>query len=191
MSSQFRDKKNYILKNLALDSPDASPKGQVDEEILPLVYQLNEHSGIVTTSSCAGRIAVFLEGVKKRHNCAPTTSTFPDEEVQVSESPGSARHGTAVVLGADASRVAGIGGKGHGGHWVFVSHTPVQTEALSWGKLIGDTFSGYTSCIPPQDRGENYTEQSKSHIINEESRLLHFKFEPMVCVECYLRAIIV
>jgi tRNA wybutosine-synthesizing protein 3 len=49
-------------------NPDASPKGTIDEPIIPLIKLINSHSDMVTTSSCSGRVSVFLEGVKVKND---------------------------------------------------------------------------------------------------------------------------
>lgn len=62
----FNERKRTILATLAEPSEtytDASPKGSVDEGIRELVDEINALDGFVTTSSCAGRIAVYQEGV--------------------------------------------------------------------------------------------------------------------------------
>lgn len=63
----FHLRKTTILSSLARSSntyTDLSPKGSIDIEIRPLIERLNALEGVVTTSSCAGRISVFLEGGK-------------------------------------------------------------------------------------------------------------------------------
>ncbi|KAK6199186.1 putative trna-YW synthesizing protein [Scheffersomyces amazonensis] len=68
MQDSFDQKKQAILKDLALnseDSPDASPKGTVDVKCLPIIHLINSNDHMVTTSSCSGRVSVFLEGVKE------------------------------------------------------------------------------------------------------------------------------
>lgn len=45
-----------------LSAVDLSPKGSIDTPILPLIELLNSHHLISTTSSCSGRISVFLDG---------------------------------------------------------------------------------------------------------------------------------
>lgn len=69
VSSLFTQKKSTILSTLATPSDtytDLSPKGSVDIGIKSLIDQINTLDGIVTTSSCAGRISVFLEGAKTK-----------------------------------------------------------------------------------------------------------------------------
>src|SRR5436305_6509068 len=67
----FHARKQQILSSLISSDPsskiDKSPKGSVDEAILPLIELLNKHDDYVTTSSCSGRIAIYCagKGIKK------------------------------------------------------------------------------------------------------------------------------
>ncbi|PHH78257.1 hypothetical protein CDD80_7130 [Ophiocordyceps camponoti-rufipedis] len=130
----FSEKKTRILQQLAVpdgEYTDASPKGSVDEAIRPLIDDINRVDGFVTTSSCAGRISVFLEGCK----APPAAGDAP------------------------RAQTAGVGGKGAGGKWLFVSHEPVARQE-AWVDALG--FAGDAVGI---GRGD---------------RLIHFKFEPMI-----------
>ncbi|KHO00233.1 tRNA wybutosine-synthesizing protein [Metarhizium album ARSEF 1941] len=130
----FTAKKTRILQQLA--APDAeyadlSPKGSVDSGIRPLIDEINCADGFVTTSSCAGRVSVFLEGER-------ATST-------------------------------GVGGKGGGGTWLYVSHDAVDGQ--DWLRSLGledGEVPGPQGC-----RG---------------GRLIHFKFEPMLLLRSALQA---
>ncbi|KAJ6003176.1 hypothetical protein N7451_005723 [Penicillium sp. IBT 35674x] len=100
----FEARKNKILEELSLpdaEYTDASPKGSVDEGIRDLIRDINALPGLVTTSSCAGRISVFLEGKKK------STSPVQDEQAPVQAQ----------------RQFAQSGGKGTG-RWLYVSHDP-------------------------------------------------------------------
>ena len=101
-SAIFTSKKAKILEALSVpdsDYTDLSPKGSVDEGIRELIDEINILDGLVTTSSCAGRVSVFLEGRK------------------------------ALEPGQDDGQIATPGGKGGGGVWLFVSHDPVKGNA--------------------------------------------------------------
>ncbi|MCJ1377808.1 hypothetical protein MMC17_000904 [Xylographa soralifera] len=121
----FTLKKRRILQHLSTpdnEYSDLSPKGSVDVGIRELMDNINSIDGLVTTSSCAGRISVFLEGAKTEtpHNGQQ------NESLQ------------AVVPG----------GKGRGGRWLFVSHDPVDdpdtspSEARPIMKLLGMSKHG-------------------------------------------------
>ena len=100
--SLFAQKKTTILSALATPEDiytDLSPKGSVDARIKDLINRINALEGIVTTSSCAGRISIFLEGTKAK----------------------------AKADDGDGRQVAVPGGKGMGGRWLFVAHDPVDT----------------------------------------------------------------
>lgn len=67
MQDPFDQKKNSILAEIgATDeiTPDASPKGTIDEFCIPIIHLINSNKDMVTTSSCSGRVSVFLEGMK-------------------------------------------------------------------------------------------------------------------------------
>lgn len=64
MGDSFTRQKADILASLGV--VDYSPKGSVDKEIVPLINLVNENPDLVTTSSCAGRVSIFIEGHKSR-----------------------------------------------------------------------------------------------------------------------------
>lgn len=133
--TSFIEKKTETLRQLAVPEAsytDLSPKGSVDEGIRELIDVINAYNGLVTTSSCAGRVSVFVEGRKDAANDAK----------------------------APREQVAGVGGKGGGGTWLFVSHDFIPDE--SWISSLG-----------LETKDENSVEGG-------ERRLIHFKFEPMV-----------
>ena len=98
----FLRKKTSILGQLsvpAAEYKDASPKGSVDAGIRLLIDEINAHPGLVTTSSCAGRVSVYLEGEKQKgksggkggggrwlfvsHDTVPVPVPVPDSEGQL------------------------------------------------------------------------------------------------------------
>jgi len=67
MPASFQDRKAKILNDLSTPDEqyqDLSPKGSVDESIRDLISELNGLPDYVTTSSCAGRVAAYLEGAQ-------------------------------------------------------------------------------------------------------------------------------
>lgn len=158
----FTLKKEKILAALAAPShsySDLSPKGSVDVDIKDLIDRINTLDGIVTTSSCAGRISVFLEGTKLRAQCDDGVVGGEEEEEIFNES---------AITGP-------VGGKGRGGRWLFVSHDPIeiplQTE-VERGPL--STLFGLTS-----PSSSSFVAQPILHNPSQ-SRLVRFQFEPMV-----------
>jgi tRNA wybutosine-synthesizing protein 3 len=113
-SSAFSLRKRTILS--ALGAPeeqyrDRSPKGSVDVGIRDLIDLLNGLDGLVTTSSCAGRVSLFVEGSK-----AESAARARDLDV------------TQPAVDVPPPRPP----KGMGGHWLFVTHEPtglVQLDA--------------------------------------------------------------
>lgn len=145
----FLDKKRRILDQLAVpsaDYSDASPKGSVDEGIRHLIDEINCSAGFVTTSSCAGRVSVFLEGRR-----------------------------VAEADAGDNDQVAGVGGKGAGGTWLFVSHDPVpevdENGQRDWTSIFG---------LSEEEDGQGAQDAQGTIGVVKESRLIHFKFEAMV-----------
>lgn len=153
LPTSFVSKKARILEQLSIpisEYGDLSPKGSIDVGIRELIDEINAIEGCVTTSSCAGRISVFLEGRKN-----------PGEDVK--EEDGEAERVETTV--------AGVGGKGGGGRWLFVSHDPVEVAGCggkgSWAEKMG------------MQRLDD--SQDLAVLLRDgERRLVHFKFEPMV-----------
>ncbi|QDS70533.1 hypothetical protein FKW77_010335 [Venturia effusa] len=119
MSTNFHVKKRKILAQIEVpdeEYTDSSPKGSIDAGIRNLVCGINEIDGLVTTSSCAGRISVYLEGTKK----SPLQILQEDSAGQPAQEPA----------------IAGPGGKG-GGKWLFVDHDPVISPATTFHALFG------------------------------------------------------
>lgn len=115
MTNRFELRKQNILAQLGApdgEYHDLSPKGSVDEPIRELIDEINGLAGLVTTSSCSGRISVFLEG--RKSNSADGT-----------DEAGEAR--------------AGPGGKGGGGAWLYISHNHVDFEPSTLAAQFGFT----------------------------------------------------
>jgi len=69
--SHFQQTKARILNALAVDIAnytDLSPKGSIDENIKELINIINSHPQYVTSSSCSGRVSLYVEGKKKPLN---------------------------------------------------------------------------------------------------------------------------
>lgn len=102
----FQSRKDKILADLSIpdaEYTDLSPKGSVDGAIRDLIGDINALPGLVTTSSCAGRISVFLEGRRKQQQ--------QQQQQQESE-----------------RQFVPSGGKG-AGRWLYVSHDPFQSSS--------------------------------------------------------------
>lgn len=157
-SQSFESRKHKILKNLSApdeDYTDFSPKGSVDAGIRDLIHDINELPGLVTTSSCAGRISIYLEGNKAAVSVknAASYNRNGDEHEPPNEKG----------LERVKKRFAATGGKGGGGKWLFVSHSPVNCD-----KPFHDLFE-----IVP---GDGIPSMGQTDGV----QLVRFHFEPMV-----------
>jgi tRNA wybutosine-synthesizing protein 3 len=167
-SSTFHLRKSKILSQLSLPDEqytDLSPKGSVDVGIRDLISEINAREGLVTTSSCAGRVSVYLEGCKK-----PKQSESQEEEKEEQEE--GKEEGKEEIVNSSSA----VGGKG-GGEWLFVSHDPVGFQ---------EKYEGLFGLQPqPREEEEEEEEEEEDEWENkkeEPARLVHFKFEPMVCL---------
>ncbi|KAI9809099.1 MAG: hypothetical protein M1825_002388 [Sarcosagium campestre] len=130
LPESFERKKDRIITQLHAPADkyeDLSPKGSVDTAIRPLIDNLNSQPGLVTTSSCAGRVSIYLEGRK-----------------------------TAVQENNDIVP-AGVGGKGGGGRWLFVSHETIElpptppASSHHFTRLFGLDGGSSDEAIVPND----------------------------------------
>lgn len=165
----FAAKKAAILASLAVPASqykDRSPKGSVDEGIIPLIERINTLDGVVTTSSCAGRVSVFLEGLKIK-------SKAYDEESIDSDGDQDSSNVEFVVTG----------GKGNGGRWLFVSHEPVDIRRPIVAENGVMNMLGITDDRPQYENGIGLCPTRPG------IRLVRFQFEPMVCIQISYKAI--
>lgn len=69
MLDPFDQKKESILKEITSTNEgnrDLSPKGSIDQRCIPIMELINSNKDMVTTSSCSGRVSVFIEGIKEQ-----------------------------------------------------------------------------------------------------------------------------
>ncbi|KAI5285924.1 hypothetical protein KEM54_000198 [Ascosphaera aggregata] len=136
VTAAFAERKDRILKEISVpdeEYTDLSPKGSIDEGILELMHDVNSLEGLVTTSSCAGRVSVFIEAGKEDKNAS--AKSLPGNE-------------NDEAMGGDKQQqqqqqqFATTGGKGSG-RWLFVSHDPVpmnfKDEDMPLHRLFGLT----------------------------------------------------
>lgn len=182
-SSNFTRKKEHILAQLAVpeaEYSDASPKGSVDAGIRELIGEINALEGFVTTSSCAGRVSVFVEGSKAGEEAKEGEGGMMrlGGEASGGGGDGEGRDGDGDVdeggmAGPSTTTVAAVGGKGGGGAWLFVSHDPVVVEEGADVRGLLGLRGGSTD--HEGERGGFTTKERAGG-----GRLVHFKFEPMV-----------
>jgi len=169
------------MAGIASVGPDASPKGSIDIHIMPLINRLNTHADVVTTSSCSGRISVFLEGTKK-----PKPETYDDgsnhnhnyvdhdhnDDGQLQDVHPADEVVVAPGEKASSRPNAGVGGKGDGGRWLFVSHDLVDiTRPIISDAEIADKV---------MERNADQVFGCNEFELTVTTRFVHFKFEPMV-----------
>ena len=173
----FIDKKHRILTELAIpvsEYSDKSPKGSVDAQILDLIHLINGYEGWVTTSSCAGRAAVFVDGAKE---------VFHDEVEAENPTMVEAVNGTVTnsinSFGGDGKTPikktkASPGGKG-GGRWLYVSHDPIPTvdEADE-----ADNASHRFTNLFGLDVGLDHSAASPTTA--QAARLIHLQYSPLI-----------
>lgn len=170
----FEARKSKILEQLAVpdaEYTDASPKGTVDVGIRPLLGKVNAAEGFVTTSSCAGRVSVFVEGRKASQQQQPQTATTGGEAAATEEDQAT----MDIIQPATTQTVAGLGGKGGGGTWLYVSHDPhplAGKQGVDWVQELGLAGDAVNERL--------FDGASGSEGCGSERRLIHFKFEPMV-----------
>ncbi|KAH8762021.1 methyltransferase TYW3-domain-containing protein [Diaporthe sp. PMI_573] len=175
----FARRKEAILAQLAVpddEYTDLSPKGTVDAGIRDLIDEINGLDGLVTTSSCAGRVSVFLEG-RRAGRGGPDGVAAAAGAVQPGHMPSGgdgSRDEPPAMASASAETVAGVGGKGGGGRWLFVSHEPVDSR----GKL--DSEPNIVAALLGMEEPIFDGREGSSAEEMVESRLIHFKFEPMI-----------
>lgn len=175
----FHNKKRKILQSLDRPSEsyhDASPKGSVDEPIRELIELINSIDAFVTTSSCSGRVAVFVESnsatrpLSESHQSPAQPVKIPSEPVfrPATDSENKQYPASSDDPGQQTS------GKGAGGRWLFVSHgrfSPSQISSNPVATVLG--FSKHDSlsenAVPPQ--------------MSKQTSIIHFKFEPMVIID--------
>jgi tRNA wybutosine-synthesizing protein 3 len=179
----FISRKRKILTDLSVpdaEYTDLSPKGSVDEGIRDLIRDINALEGLVTTSSCAGRVSVFVEGSKKqrkprkesKENITSPSEVFQDSGADENdfkpvnaELPSQPDHNPE-----DERKFAVSGGKGEG-HWLYISHDRVSSD-----KSKKSSFHELFGLVPGDGKPVmNRADGSESGI-----RLVRFHFEPMV-----------
>lgn len=129
-SPAFLSKKSQIIRQLECpddEYSDLSPKGSIDAPIRDEIDLINSSPVMVTTSSCSGRVAVFLEGRRGQRDQQVPSSNTDEPETDAGVIP------SAATIHESKSKIGQVGGKGDGGKWLFVSHSPVDSLASSQG----------------------------------------------------------
>ena len=157
----FLQKKQSILNS----NIDLSPKGSIDALCIPIIKLINDNSDdMVTTSSCSGRLSVFVEGVKAKPQTKQLENTAPKAAAeQSSQSPEEAV--TSALLEYK------LGGKGDGGEWLYITHN--VDEVTGWLQKVQS--SKRTIRFLSDDK-----ETETDNIDMTTKRLILYKFEPLI-----------
>lgn len=143
----------------------------------------------MTTSSCAGRISVFLEGEK---------GPLLHKGERMEGEGGEGEKEKEEERGKEKEKVV-PGGEGRGGRWLFVSHDPLDEEGElkremgSWGRVLGvgdDGGGGGGGGGRERGRGEKINDARvgdegdarwrSTKLDVRRTRFVRFQFEPMV-----------
>lgn len=122
----------------------------------------------MTTSSCAGRVSVFLEGVKNGRGKGKG-KVFAESE----RGEGGMKedvNGVGAGNGGAVEQAVVPGGKGRGGRWLFVSHEPVKIPESEGGAM--ELLLGVSK--------QKEDAVDLSELDTHSTRYVRFQFEPMV-----------
>ncbi len=190
VSAAFAAKKAQVLSLLTQpeeDYTDKSPKGTVDAQIRDLIDEINAYDGLVTTSSCAGRVAVFVEGPKAKVVGQPRSDVQGDEIAHNNEKDTQQNAPDEASKDAATTSTTSPGGKG-GGRWLYVSHdpitlpTPTDCDRLPIGRskgTKGESSRRYTNLFNLTSRS---TQPAPGHPaeVASSSQLIHLSFSPLI-----------
>jgi tRNA wybutosine-synthesizing protein 3 len=190
----FTSKKTRILAELAVpegEYSDKSPKGSVDEGVKEMIELVNAVEGWVTTSSCAGRVSVFVEGMKGDIVKEVEGEVEGEGDGGLDAGDG---EGEVVMNGVDRADVrdvddkdeeeherergrkkirTGPGGKG-GGRWLYVSHDPIPNPPST------DEPDHYTKLFGLEPMSTSSPTPFHSSLQGKPPRLIHLSFSPLI-----------
>ncbi|THW83265.1 hypothetical protein D6D15_09698 [Aureobasidium pullulans] len=135
MSTTFAAKKAKILQQLAVpdaSSTDIQPGDCVDVGIRELVDEINKLDTLATTSSCAGRFAVYLEG--KDPNLSQSSLDEGDGQwlfISHDPLPLSGNGSVAPMLGLSDHTELSVPSSAKGVRWVRCKFEPMFLHVLS------------------------------------------------------------
>jgi len=190
VSATFAAKKAQVLSLLTQpeeDYTDKSPKGTVDAQIRDLIDEINAYDGLVTTSSCAGRVAVFVEGPKAKVGGQPRPDVQGDEVAHDDEKDAQQSAADEANKDAATTTTTSPGGKG-GGRWLYVSHDPITLRTptdcdrlpvrISEGTK-GESSGHYTSLFNLTSRSTAPPSGQPAEVASS-PQLIHLSFSPLI-----------
>ncbi|RKF60376.1 putative duf207 domain-containing protein [Erysiphe neolycopersici] len=174
----FQRKKAHILASLSVPEEeynDLSPKGTVDKGIRQLIHDINQIPGCVTTSSCAGRISIFLEGRKKEHISCPELliddnriggkDTLRELDISNNDHDDIMKFQGKEFDPSSAHVSNSVGGKGGGGRWLFVSHDPIKLPTSKLFSRPHDDCHRYDENSVVSNNGEDEKQEEQKSCI--------------------------
>ncbi|KAF9427598.1 hypothetical protein BGZ94_004594 [Podila epigama] len=205
----FHARKKAILIALNSDTPDKSPKGYVDEPLLPLIVLINNHAEYVTTSSCSGRICTYLEGLDESVSIGQKEEGGEEEEEVRKDNQKEGEKAEEEDVADDDDEPKGYdentslaaveaSKRAKGGQWLYVSHDPVVMTGAEAGtgtgtgadKVEGEENDRWIVDLlfgPEAHRVVTLEEQQERSATTgiktlgmARSQLVYFKFEPMI-----------
>lgn len=108
---EFELRKEVVLKALKSEEKDKSRKGGVDAPIADLIGCINSHPSFFTTSSCSGRVSIFLERPAALLNSDPYHAAAEG-----------AQNDSGSAGGAAKTKAK------QGGRWMYVTHEPAKAD---------------------------------------------------------------
>ncbi|KAF9111982.1 hypothetical protein BGX27_004163 [Mortierella sp. AM989] len=186
MSDGFTSRKKAILIALNSDTPDKSPKGYVDEPLLPLIVLINNHKDYVTTSSCSGRICTYLEGLDESNATESEGDSVEHQDESGDADDGDDAQDSKGYEENTSLAAVEAAKRAKGGQWLYVSHDPVViTPEQDSGnqRWIVDTLFGpeaHRVVLMEEncEQGSGLSADKAREIAR--SQLVYFKFEPMI-----------
>ena len=179
MQDAFMRKKSSILHQLAApeeEYTDRSVKGTVDEPISELINEINAYDDLVTTSSCSGRISVFLEGPPKDESESDLSAKINSRNNEGIEDEGRPRQNNEIGDGAVAKsdEIMRRKKKRKGGKWLYMSHGNLDVDGVYSTSTLSHLHALFGMRPSRHSRGNT------PNVPTAATRFVHFKFEPMV-----------
>ncbi|CAG8461758.1 uncharacterized protein OCT59_029760 [Rhizophagus irregularis] len=181
----FHTRKQQILSSLNSSDTnsriDKSPKGSVDEAIIPLIELLNRHDDYVTTSSCSGRVSIYCagKGIKRFLNSSNKNKTENANNYHndVNEEIDNVKDEDELEVNENDVRHSMKGG----GRWLYVTHShidlPKENNKEKLNEFLLKNIFG-ADC----DNVILLTDQDSDpyNALQDDNRIVYFKFEPMI-----------
>lgn len=149
----------------ALPAPPPSFTQRKERILAQLAVPEGEYTDASPKGSVDEGIRVLIDGINALEGFVTTSSCAGR---------------VSVFREGEGRKLAGVGGKGGGGNWLFVSHDPVPLEDGEPERDLEDLL-GLKEAENQEASSERVDDSLRD---GAAARLIHFKFEPMVCLLC-------